>query len=198
MGLQPEQHSVYNTLDIDTLTNILLSSRNRPEMHKEALSAMARISPEERRSRLVQVVEKVIAQAGDFDQDIMSAAFDLLATDPAPEAAEAMLMLLPSFSKAAMQRSNPLTKDFREYYYMTLMTRRRDGDMEMWQKQLNQFSGKTFVGILMDSAAESLVKVIKPLHRIDKLPRAERNKTLRTLLMRGYVLDAIKMMLGNG
>lgn len=198
MGLQPQQHSVYNTLDVDTLTNILLSSRNRPEMHKEALSAMARISPDERRSRLVQIVQNVITHAGDFDQDIMSAAFDLLATDPAPEAAEAMLMLLPAFSKSAMERSNPLSKGFREYYYMTLMTRRREGDMQMWQTQLSQFSGETFAGILMDPLAESLSKAIKPLQRIDKLPRAQRNKTLRMLLMRGYALDAIKMMLGNG
>src|SRR5689334_15786347 len=130
--------AAYDGLDSQTLSNLLTNPGQRPDIHRAALSALSRRQPIERTRRLLGVLEAVISQPNQYDQHVMTAAIDILATDPDPEATEAMLRMLPKVIRA--DRESGLTDEFREYFCEALITRRREDDMTVWRSTIPDFS----------------------------------------------------------
>lgn len=198
------QLSIYHTLDVTTLTGVLLNPNQRPSVHREALSAMAKVSPEERRARVAQVIRNVIQFPTRYNQEVMAQAIDLLATDPAVQATETMLHLLPEIARSMLGK-DPLSDSFRDYFYITLMTRKRPEDREIWQKQLAHLDGETLAALLLDPLAEPVSAVVRPLQRIENLDKQHRGRALKLLLMRGIsaglpepVMSAVRLMIRGG
>jgi len=202
MSLGTGRLNPYAAVDLYTLTNILMSPGNRPDVYRDVLSAFARVHPDDRRTRLGQILLRVVEHAGRYDLDVMTAVIDLLATDPDPKATATMLEAVPVMLQAGADRDTLVSDGFREYFYQALLTRRRDEDRDIWMESINSFSGDVWMAMLLDPVAQELVKALKPLERIDHLPRKDRNRTLRTLLMSGlsgsgagHTIEAIKLML---
>jgi hypothetical protein len=177
--------AAYDGLDTPALTNLLLNPNQRPEVHRAALSALSRRRPQERTQRLLDVLKAVIDSPKRYDQQVMVATIDILATDPNARATEALIEMLPSVLNAYELRTG-LADEFREYFYEALVTRRREDDIEVWRKKLPDLGSDSLVAMLYDPAAKAL-KSIDPLKLITKLPASQRNAALRKVFFRSLV-----------
>src|SRR4051812_20754501 len=88
--------AAYDGLDTPALTNLLLNPNQRRDVHRAALSALSRHHPRERTERLLSVLKAVIEAPTRYDQEVMMATIDILATDPDSKATEAMIEMIPS------------------------------------------------------------------------------------------------------
>jgi len=191
--------ATYDSLDNQTLSNLLLNPNQRPDVHRAALSAMSRRKPSERTHLLIDVLQNLVQNPDRHDQHVMLPLIDILATDPDAEATEAMLGILPSVLKSA-RGDGGLTHEFREYFYEALVTRQRIDDIEVWRDTLPQFSAETLTAILFDPAAKPLHS-LEPLRLIDRLPKSSRGLALRSIFFRSLfrnpalALRSLNMML---
>ncbi len=194
-------HNIYDTVEVYTLALILLSPEQRAEVLKEVLSAFSRLPAEERHEHLVKVLHRLAEDPDRYDQDTMMAVVDLLATDPLPEATLAMLNGLPAVLRAVITGKG-LKAEFREYYYDALLTRRRPEDKEAWREGMARLEGQVLAAILLDPKAGKLAKMVRPLERLKKMPRASRGGAPGLLFsvglgsgQIGLALTGLKMMI---
>jgi hypothetical protein len=191
--------ATYDSLDNQTLSNLLLNPNQRPDVHRAALSAMSRRKPSERTHLLLDVLQNLVQNPDRYDQHVMLSLIDILATDPDADATEAMLGILPSVLKSA-RGGGGLTHEFREYFYEALVTRQRIDDIEVWREALPQFSAETLTEILFDPAAKPL-ESLEPLLLIGRLPKSNRGPALRSIFFRSLfrnpalAFQSLKMML---
>ncbi len=190
----------YDGLDSQTLSNLLLNPAQRPEVHRMALSALSRRPSYDRTKRLLEVLRNVIETPDRFDQQVMMATIDILATDPSAEATQAMLHMLPGVLLSASRGKAGLNQEFREYFYEALVTRRREEDVAIWREELPKLDSEALVAMLFDPAARPLNR-LEPLRLITRLPPAKRQDALgrvfaRALLRKpGLALLALRLML---
>ena len=175
-----EQHP-YDALDISALTTLLLNPDRPPDVHRAVLSALSRRNPLDRTSSLVALLESMVQNPGRYDQEVMISCIDLLATDPSPDATEAMLEVLPSVLQTSMDGSDALKPDFREYFYTALITRQREGDLEVWADFLPRLDARTLVAAMIDPAAGAL-EALEPFTLIDRLSEPQRTKALVSVI----------------
>src|SRR5262249_10249887 len=157
------------------LSALLLNADRPADVHRAALSALSRRSPYDRTSTLVALLKSMVSHPGRYNQEVMMSLIDILATDPTPQATEAMLDSLPVVLGTAMDGSDALKPDFREYFYQALVTRQRDGDLEVWATMLPELEIKTLVAALIDPVAKPL-EALEPITLIDRQPEPQRTK----------------------
>lgn len=179
----------YNHLDANTLTYVLTDPGQSADDHQKALNAMLRIRPDERRSRLVIVIRKMIQVPDSYDDEVKLALVEALATDPHPGATAAMLQVLPDILAEAMSERRALPDEFREYFYQALTTRSREDDLEVWRETMPQLEPPTLVAMLLDPAGESLVVALEPLELISRLAEPERSRALVSAIVGMARLD---------
>jgi hypothetical protein len=172
-----DQNSSYDALDTPTLTNLLLNADQAPDVHRGALSALARRSAYQRSATITTILRSVLRNPERYDQDVMMALIDILATDPDSEATAAMIDVLPEMLEHGMDSRSALRPEFREYFYTALVTRQRQDDLLVWGEMLPQLDAKTLVASLIDPAAHPL-EAIEPITLIDRLPEPQRTKAL--------------------
>ncbi len=199
----------YEKLDVLTLTNLLINPDNDAEIHRAALSALARVNPAERRSRLVVVMRNVVRMPDRYNQDVMMSLIDLLATDPDADATLAMIDILREilalFMKDPdadatlamidilreilalfMKDRDALKPEFREYFYQALVTRQRPDDLAVWAEMLPTLDSKTLVAAVLDPAAQAL-EALEPITLLDRQPEPTRTKALLSVVL-GLIL----------
>jgi hypothetical protein len=184
----------YEKLDIQTLTNILTNPDNLPEVHRGAFTALLKIESAERRQRVATVVKSMLHTPGRYDPSLIVEAIEILATDPHPDATEAMLNFLPDMLALGIKNRDAVSQDVREYYYQALVTRTRESDLTVWSEMLPRLDGKTLVASMLEPAAKAL-ETIEPLTLIDRLSEPDRTRALVSI-MRGMAFrgrrDVIK------
>lgn len=161
---------------------VLLNPEQPAKVHRAALSALSRRSAFDRTSGAVQLLTSMVKNPGRYDQDAMITVIDILATDPTPDATDAMLETLPEVLRAGAEGTDSLIPDFREYFYTALVTRQREGDLRIWAEVLPQLDGKTLVASLIDPVAKPLHDALEPLVLIDRLPEPGRTKALMSAI----------------
>ncbi len=171
----------YDKLDVDTLTNLLINPENGPNVHRRALSALCRASPNERRMRLIMIMRNLVRVPQRYDQDVMMSIIEILATDPEPEATRAMIEVLPEVLAQGLSNQDALKPEFRQYFYEALVTRQRDDDLEVWAEMIPQFNARSLVGMLLDPVGGAL-DAVEPLTLIDRQVEPERTKALISLV----------------
>jgi hypothetical protein len=174
--------AAYDGLDTQTLANLLLNPGQRPDVHRSALSALSRRNANERTRRILDVLQTVVQNPDKYDQQVMMATIDILATDPDWRATEAMLGMLPHVLKSAESKKG-LIPEFREYFCEALVTRQREDDLDVWRESLPKIGADTLMAMLFDPAASSLSS-LEPMRLIARLPDAKRSATLRTIFFR--------------
>jgi hypothetical protein len=172
-----DQQQVFEMMDLDSLTNLLLNSNQRPDVQRAAMSAMSRRAPLQRNAKLALVIEQIVSYPERYNQDVMMSLIDILATDPEPDATATMIEVLPKVLDAAMKPGGALKPDFRRYFYQALVSRRRESDIPVWQEMLPQLTPDTLAAALLDPAARPL-KALEPFTLINRLSRQKRNKVL--------------------
>lgn len=175
--MSDQQQSNFDRLDVVTLTNLLVNPDQDSETHRMALSALSRVNPSERRSRVIIVMRNLLRMPERFDQDVMTSLVDLLATDPDPDATLAMLDILREMLAAVMTNRTALKPSFREYFYEALVTRQREGDLTVWAEMLPTLDSRTLVAALLDPVAGAL-QALEPVTLIDRQPEPGRTKAL--------------------
>jgi len=175
-----DQHP-YDSLDISALTTLLLNPDRPADVHRAVLSALTRRNPFDRTSSLVALLKSMVQNPGRYDQDVMMSCIDILATDPTPQATEAMLEVLPAVLSTAMDGTDALKADFREYFYTALITRQREGDLKVWAAFLPELDARTLVAALVDPVAKPL-EALEPLTLIDRLAEPQRTKALISVI----------------
>lgn len=167
----------FRTLDAQTLTNLLTDPYQSPDIHRRACNALADVKPDERRNRLISVMQTMIAEAGKYDTDVMMSVVDLLGTDPHADATVALVQVLPDILTTAVEHPDALPAPFRQYFYSALMTRFREDDLAAWARLLPQLKAKTLVAALLDPVGAPLA-AIEPLTLISRLDEPERTRAL--------------------
>ncbi|MBN1119812.1 MAG: hypothetical protein JXJ17_01940 [Anaerolineae bacterium] len=173
----------YEKLDIQTLTNLLTNPDNLPEVHRGAFTALLKIEPDERRKRVAVVVKSMLQEPSRYDSSLIVEAIEILATDPYPDATEAMLNFLPDMLALGIKNRDAISQDVREYYYQALVTRTREDDLVVWSEMLPRLDGKTLVASMLEPAAKAL-ETIEPMTLIDRLSEPDRTRALVSV-MRG-------------
>jgi hypothetical protein len=190
----------YDGLDSQTLSNLLLNPGQRPEIHRMALSALSRRAGYDRTKRLLDVLRAVIQTPDRYDQRVMTAAIDILATDPDPGATEAMLHMLPAVLQSASKGREGLSREFREYFYEVLVTRRREEDIEVWREELPKLDSDALAAMLFEPAGRPLQQ-LDPLRLIARLPKTKRREVLGAVFSRALfrkpslAFQALELML---
>ena len=123
----------------------------------------------------------MVQNPGRYDQEVMMACIDILATDPDAQATISMIESVPAVLGTAMDGSDALSPEFREYFYTALVSRQREGDLEVWAEFLPGFDAKTLVAMILDPAAHPLV-ALEPLILIDRLAEPQRTKALISVI----------------
>jgi hypothetical protein len=172
-----DQNSTYDALDTPTLTNLLLNADQSSEVHRGALSALARRSAYQRSATITTILRSVMRYPERYDQEVMMALIDILATDPEADATVAMIEVLPEMLELGMDTKTALKPEFREYFYTALVTRQREDDLLVWGEMLPQLEAKALVAALVDPAAHPL-DAIEPLTLMDRLSEPQRTKAL--------------------
>jgi hypothetical protein len=172
-----EQQQVFEMMDLDSLTNILLTADQRPDVQRAAMSAMSRRSPLQRNARLAVIIGQVVSHPERYNQDVMMSLIDILATDPEPDATATMIEVLPKVLDAAMKPGGALKPQFRRYFYQALVSRRRESDIPVWQEMLPQLKPDTIAAALLDPVAKPL-EALEPFTLIGRLSQRKRNKLL--------------------
>lgn len=176
------QQSHYDSLDLPALQSILLNTEQKPDVHRAALSALARRSAYQRGKAVIEIMRSVLRHPDRYDLDVMMALIDIMATDPEAEATEMMLSILPDLIEAALDANRGALKpEFRSYFYQALVTRQREDDLVVWSEMLPQLDVKTLVGAIVDPAAGPL-EAIEPLTLIERQPEPQRTKALISII----------------
>jgi hypothetical protein len=183
----------YEKLDIQTLTNLLTNPDNLPEVHRGAFTALLKIEADERRQRVAVVVKSMLHEPERYASDLMVEAIEILATDPHPDATEAMLHFLPDMLALNARKREAVSSDVREYYYEALVTRTREADLQVWSEVLPKLDGKTLVASMLEPTAKAL-ETIEPLTLIDRLAEPERTRAL-VLVLRGMAFRGRRDMI---
>lgn len=189
------EQNPFDAVDLAALTTLLLDPDKPAHIHRNALSALSRRSPFDRTSRLVTLLKSMVQNPGRYDQEVMMSCIDILATDPDSQATLAMIESLPGVLGTAMDGSDALKPDFREYFYTALVSRQRDGDLEVWGEFLPELEAKTLVAMMLDPAGEPL-EALEPLTLMNRLPEPQRTKALISVIAgiaskRGSIQKAI-------
>ncbi len=171
----------YEKLDIQTLTNILTNPDNLQEVHRGAFTALLKIKPDERRRCVSTVVRSMLHAPDQYDSTLIVEAIEILATDPHPDATEAMLHFLPDMLALGVSNRDAVSHDVREYYYQALVTRTREADLRVWSEMLPRLDGKTLVASMLEPAAKAL-ETIEPLTLIDRLSEPDRTRALVSVI----------------
>ena len=171
----------YEKLDIQTLSNLLTNPDNLPEVHRGAFSALLKIESEERRRQIAVVVRSMLQAPSRYSNELIVEAVEILATDPHPDATEAMLNILPDMVTLGVKDRDAVPHDVREYFYQALVTRTREADLSVWNEMLPRLEGRTLVAAMMEPAAEALA-TLEPLTLIDRLPEPDRTRALVSLI----------------
>nr|MBN1229814.1 hypothetical protein [Anaerolineae bacterium] len=171
----------YDYLDIQTLTNLLSNPEKGADIHAAAFKAMCKLGPDGRRAGIVSVMRSIIKRPEKYETDLMMGVVEILATDPDPDATVAMLELLPEVLDSAMKYRDRLSPEFREYFYEALVTRSRDGDLDIWAEWLPKMTGKILVAALLDPVGKAL-EAIEPLVLLDRLAEPERTSAYMGLI----------------
>lgn len=179
-----KQPSPYDHVDTNWLANMIVSPEYSPDTRQGALSSLAARKPNERRDVLHTVILNVIQNPNRYDPAIIGSTIDLLATDPDVEATTTMLRLLPAMLNSIYQAHLPY-KDFRDDFYMALLTRRRDEDKDAWTAALETFNLDLWVAMVLDQAARPIARYLNPLKRIDEYPKRDRRNALKTIVKEG-------------
>jgi hypothetical protein len=177
-----DPQSNYDKLDVLTLTNLLINPEKGPHVHQRALSAMSHLNPEQRRSRMITVMRNIARMPERYDEEVVMSVAEILATDPDPEATQAMIEVLLDILKMAMTNRDALSAGFRTYFYEALVTRTRDGDLEIWAELLPQFTPPHLVAMVLDPAAGPL-QALDPVTLMDRLDEPERTRALTSALV---------------
>jgi hypothetical protein len=178
--MTPSDQRSFDQLDVSALTALLLDPDAGDDVHRGALSAFSRISPEARNDRLVKILKRLFVDPDRYNLDVMTAAIDLLATDPNPDATAAMLEILPDMIHHTL-RGKAIPTDFRAYFYLALMTRQREEDLRVWGEMLDIIDSLTLVGIIVDPAAAPL-EGLEPWTLLNRQPEPDRTTALITIL----------------
>ncbi|HOA23776.1 MAG: hypothetical protein GX484_07510 [Chloroflexi bacterium] len=173
----------YDSLDIQVLTNLLCDPAQKVDVHLRALNALTRVNSDERRTRLILVMNEMMKHPAQYDSEVQLALVEALATDPHPAATAAMLQILPDVLAGGMANHNTLPSDFREYYYQALATRSREGDLEVWREALPQLSPQSLVALLLDPVGQPLVDAIEPLELLSRFDEPERSRALVSVIV---------------
>jgi hypothetical protein len=200
--VQTSEQNLYDQLDMAALMTVLLNPEQPAKIHRAALSALSRRGAFDRASGAVQLLKSMVKNPGRYDQEVMITVIDILATDPTPDATYAMLEAVPDVLNAGVDGTDILAVDFREYFYTALVTRQREGDLQVWAEILPQLDGKSLVACLIDPAAKPLLDAIEPLVLIDRIAEPSRTKALMSAIAgisarKGnptIVQDAIKLI----
>jgi hypothetical protein len=171
----------YDAVDLAALTTLLLDPDKPAHVHRSALSALSRRSPFDRTSRLVTLLKSIVLNPGRYDQEVMMVCIDILATDPDAQATLAMIEALPAVLNTAMDGSDSLRPEFREYFYTALVSRQREGDLEVWAEALPQMDAKSLVAMVLDPAAHPL-EALEPLVLVNRLPEPQRTKAFISII----------------
>ncbi len=177
-----DPQSIYDKLDIPALTNLLINPEKGPHVHQRALSAMSHLNPEQRRTRMITVMRNIARMPERYDEEVVMSVAEILATDPDPEATQAMIEVLLDILVMAMTNRDALSAGFRTYFYEALVTRTRDGDLEIWAELLPQFTPRHLVAMVVDPAAGPL-QALDPVTLMDRLAEPERTRALASTLM---------------
>jgi len=177
-----DQNTSYDNLDTPTLTSLLLNADQPSDVHRGALSALARRSAYQRSSTIMTILRSVLHNPDRYDQDVMMALIDILATDPESDATASMLEVLPEVLEQGMDPRSALKPEFREYFYTALVTRQREDDLLVWGEMLPELDAKTLVASLIDPAAGPL-EALEPLTLIDRLMEPQRTKALINVIV---------------
>jgi hypothetical protein len=172
-----EQQQVFEMMDLDALTNILLTANQRPDVQRAAMSAMSRRSPLQRNAKLALILKQVVRYPDRYNQDVMMSLIDILATDPEPDATATMIEILPKVLDSAMTPGGALKPQFRRYFYQALVSRRRESDILVWQEMLPQLKPDTLAAALLDPVGKPL-NALEPFTLINRLPRRKRSRLL--------------------
>ena len=199
-----EQQQVFEMMDLDSLTSLLLNANQRPDVQRAAISAMSRRSPLQRNAKLALIIEQVVSFPERYNQDVMISLIDILATDPEPDATATMIEVLPKVLDAAMTPGGALKPQFRRYFYQALVSRRRESDIPVWQEMLPQLKPDTIAAALLDPVAKPL-NALEPFTLISRLSRQKRNRLLWRVMFgalgRGNLMlasKALRTMLSSG
>jgi hypothetical protein len=177
-----DQNTSYDQLDTPTLTNLLLNADQAADVHRGALSALARRSAFQRSATIITILRSVLRYPDRYDQEVMMALIDILATDPESDATLAMIEVLPEVLEHGIDPKSALKPEFREYFYTALVTRQREDDLLVWGEMLPQLDPKTLVASMVDPAAGPL-EAVEPLTLIDRLPEPQRTKALISVIV---------------
>jgi hypothetical protein len=143
---------------------------------------LARRGAYQRSSTIITILRSVLRYPERYDQDVMMALIDILATDPEAEATGAMLEVLPDMLDSGMDPRTALKPEFREYFYTALVTRQREDDLVVWGEMLPELEAKTLVAALVDPSAQAL-EALEPATLIDRLPEPQRTKALISVIV---------------
>jgi len=179
--MTPLDQKSFDQLDISALAALLLDPDAGDDVHRAALSALSRVSPDARNDRLVKVLKRIFVDPDRYNLDVIAAAIDLLATDPDPDATAAMLEILPDMMHYTL-RGKQITPKFRAYFYQALMTRQRDEDLRVWGEMLDSISPETLVGIIVDPEAAPL-EALEPWTLMERQAEPDRTNALITILL---------------
>jgi hypothetical protein len=186
--------SRYALIDSATMINILLKPDLPDKDRQEVMAALSRLHPTERGSRMAEALRVMLSRAEQFELDFMLSIIELLATDPEPYATAAMISTLPGMARHYLNRDVDVPVGFREYFYQALMTRRREGDREVWRRMLPKLDKETLVLLQIDPIARDFRKFLKLDAVIDRLPGPERRRVLRSTIYHGNLRQGLRAL----
>ncbi len=188
----------YAHLNLGVLRELLLTSSGKPDVQQAVIAELSKQRPLVRSNELIKALTDMIHYPDLYNDDLTASIVEALATDPYPEATEAMFEALPSIAAAAHDRKTRHTHDLREYFYQALVTRQRETDQTVWRHMVPRLSPEALVNILTDPAAGPLNQFLRPLEIIDRMPRDTRRQALSTLFSAApfqFGLRALGLML---
>jgi hypothetical protein len=197
---RPHGVTQYSALPPANLIDLLLKAHDQPETRRLIFAELSTLTPRRRGPAVMNALRLMARKREFYSGEVMFSLVELLATDPTPEATQAMLDVLPAITLEAHHGDTPLSAEFRRYFYEALATRKRDTDLPIWREAIVQLKGDVLVGLLVDSAAAPLQKALRPLRLVDRLPDDARREALTELIWQApfrYGPTALRMLLGG-
>jgi hypothetical protein len=197
---RPHGVTQYSALPPANLIDLLLKAHDQPEVRQLILAELSTLTPRRRGPAVMSALRLMVRRRESYSSEVMFSLVDLLATDPTPEATQAMLDVLPAITLEAHHSDTPLSEEFRRYFYEALVTRRRETDLPVWRENIARLEGEVLIGLLVDPAAAPIEQAINPLRLIDRLSDDARQDALTELLWQApfrYGPVALRMLLGG-
>ncbi len=197
---RPQGVTQYSALPPANLIDLLLKAHDQPETRRLIFAELSTLTPRRRGPAVMTALRAMARKREFYSGEVMFSLVELLATDPTPEATQAMLDVLPAVTLEAHYGDTPLSAEFRRYFYEALITRKRDTDLPIWREAIAHLKGDVLVGLLVDPAAVPLQKALSPLRLIDRLPDDARREALTELIWQApfrYGPIALRMLIGG-